>query len=54
MNNLFYFSNACGLTINVGDVGDWIEKESNLYDNACRMFIIKSATKRRLKCIEYK
>ena len=28
------FTLACGLTINAGDVGGWIEKESNLSDNA--------------------
>ena len=28
------FTSACGLTINVGDVGGWIEKESNLSGNA--------------------
>ena len=28
------FKVACGLTINAGDVGGWIEKESNLSDNA--------------------
>ena len=28
------FTSACGLTINVGDIGGWIEKESNLSGNA--------------------
>ena len=28
------FTLACGLTINAGDAGGWIEKESNLSDNA--------------------
>ena len=28
------FTLSCGLTINEGDVGGWIEKESNLSDNA--------------------
>ena len=28
------FTSTCGLTINVGDVGGWIEKESNLSGNA--------------------
>ena len=28
------FTLACGLTVDVGDVGGWIEKESNLSDDA--------------------
>ena len=28
------FTLACGVTINAGDVGGWIEKASNLSDNA--------------------
>ena len=28
------FTLACGLTVNAGDVGGWIEKEPNLSGNA--------------------